>query len=104
MTNTTKSESTNGNVILWGTAFFIMALIFVTVGRHTAKASANSVNTADGFTLLTTSNGQNSTFLHIIDNSTSMYMVYNIPDPQNKASIETVATWFLPAMFTSARN
>jgi len=33
-----------------------------------------------------------------------MYMVYNIPDPQNKKSIETVATWFLPKMFETARN
>lgn len=104
MTHTKNNETTNGNVLLWATAFFIAALIFTAAGRHTQRASANNANTASGFTLLTTSNGQGSEFLHVIDNSTSMYMVYNIPDPQNNASIDTVATWFLPAMFTAARN
>ena len=98
------NETSSGNTALWATAFFIAALIFVAAGQHTPRAVANSTNTADGFTLLTTSNGQGIDFLHIIDNTTSMYMVYNIPDPQNKKSIETVATWFLPTMFNTARN
>jgi hypothetical protein len=104
MTNMKDNETSNGNTVLWATAFFIAALIFVAAGQHTSRAVANSTNTADGFTILTTSNGQGTDFLHVIDNATSMYMVYNIPDPQNKKSIETVATWFLPAMFDAARN
>lgn len=104
MTNMKDNETTRGNTTLWATAFFIAALIFVAAGQHTSRAVANSANTADGFTILTTSNGQGTDFLHVIDNTTSMYMVYNIPDPQNKKSIETVATWFLPTMFNTARN
>jgi|TARA_Y100000294_G_C8483358_1_gene307701 hypothetical protein len=104
MKNKTLNERKSGNNILWATAFFISAMIIFVSGRHTPNASADDSNTADGFTLLTTSNGQGTDFVHVIDNSTSMYMVYNIPDPQNKKSVETVATWFLPAMFNSARN
>jgi hypothetical protein len=104
MHTTTNTDSKNGNTILWATAFFITALIFVAAGRHAPGAMANSANTTNGFTLLTTSNGQGSEFLHVIDNTTSMYMVYTIPDPQNKPSIDTVATWFLPDMYNSARN
>ena len=83
------NETSKGNTVLWATAFFIAALIFVAAGQHTPRAVANSTNTADGFTLLTTSNGQGTDFLHVIDNETSMYMVYNIPDPQNKKSTPT---------------
>ncbi len=104
MNTTSNTESKNGNTILWATAFFIAALIFVAAGRHAPTAMASSANTTDGFTLVTTSNGQGSEFLHVIDNATSMYMVYTIPDPQNNPSIETVATWFLPAMYNSPQN
>jgi hypothetical protein len=104
MKNKTLCERTGGESVLWATAFFIAAMIIFVAGRHTPTATASDSNTSDGFTLLTTSNGQGTDFVHVIDNSTSMYMVYNIPDPQNKKSIQTVATWFLPAMFNSARN
>ncbi len=101
--NTDNSTSSN-HTALWATAFFITALIFVAAGRHSSRALADSANTADGFTLLTTSNGQGTDYLHVIDNANSMYMVYTVSDPQNNKSINEVATWFLPAMFNSARN
>ncbi|MBC8200680.1 MAG: hypothetical protein H8E86_01440 [Planctomycetes bacterium] len=104
MNTSTNNKPTNGNTTLWATTFFIAALIFVMAGRHTSKAAANSANTSDGITLLTTSNGQGSEFLHVIDNSTSMYMVYFVKDPQNNPSLEVKATWFLPAMFNSTQN
>jgi hypothetical protein len=99
-----STQTTNTNNILWATAFFIAALIFVAAGRHSSRALADNVNTADGFTLLTTSNGQGTEYLHVIDNTNSMYMVYTISNPQNNKSINQVATWFLPAMFNAARN
>ena len=104
MNTTTNTNSKDGNTILWATAFIIAALIFVAAGRHTPSAMANSANTSGGFTVLTTSSGRGSDFLHLIDNTNSMYMVYTIPNPQNNPSLDTVATWFLPYMFNSAQN
>ena len=66
--------------------------------------NAGNVNTSDGFTLLTVPTGAGSEFLYVIDDSTSMLMVYSIPDPQNKKYIKPEVSWFLPSLFDEVRD
>jgi len=94
-----KQQSTTA---LWASAFIIAALIFVTAGRHTQKAHADSASSSSGFTLLTTPNGQGSDFLYLIDDETSMLMVYNVNNPQIDTELYLSAAWYLPSMFAKA--
>jgi hypothetical protein len=102
-----KQDSNIGNVTLWAAAFFIAALVLVTAGRHTPTANAadaGSASTANGFTLLTTQDGQGSDILYLIDEETSMLIVYYIANPQVNTKMEMIAAWYLPSMFTTALN
>ena len=89
---------------LWASVFVIGLAIIFTASRHSQTAIADSVITKEGFTLITTPSGQGSDYLYLIDNQTSMLLVYDIPDPQNRQFIRPVATWSLPALFHSVRN
>ena len=89
---------------LWASGFVISMAIIFSASRHTQTATADSVISKEGFTLTTTPSGQGSDHLYLIDNQTSMLLVYDIPDPQNAKFIRPVATWSLPAMFNSVRN
>ena len=92
------------NGSLWASVFVIGMAIIFSASRHTQSAAADSVISKDGFTLTTTASGQGADFLYLIDNQTSMLLVYDIPDPQNTKLIRPVATWSLPALFNSVRN
>jgi hypothetical protein len=99
-----KQNSNMGNVTLWAAAFFTAALVLVAAGRHTPTANADSASTANGFTLLTTPDGRGSDLLYLIDEETSMLIVYSITNPQTNPRMEIAAAWFLPAMFNTALN
>ena len=99
-----KKESSIGNGSLWASAFFVVSMILFSADKHSRIASADAVNTGNGFTVLTTPNGQGSDSLFLIDDENAMLMVYDIPSPQNKQFIQPVASWSLPAMFSQARN
>jgi hypothetical protein len=99
-----KQDSNIGNITLWAAAFFTAALVLVAAGRHTPTANASSASTANGFTLLTAQNGEGSDLLYVIDEETSMLMVYSIINPQLNAKMEMAAAWYLPAMFNTALN
>ncbi len=88
--------------VLWASAFIVAAIIFTTAGRHAQEANAASASTASGFTLLTTPNGQGSDFLYLIDDETSMLMVYSVRNPQFNTELELSAAWYLPEMFAKA--
>ena len=79
-------------------------MIIFSASRHTQKATADAEIYGNGYTMLTTSNGQGSEFLFVIDDSASLLMVYGIPSPQNQSYIKPIASWSLPAMFNAARN
>ncbi|MEE2912948.1 MAG: hypothetical protein VX436_03995 [Planctomycetota bacterium] len=89
---------------LWASAFVICAAIIFATNGYTKTTYADSVVSKEGFTLTTTPSGQGSDYLYLIDNQTSMLLVYDIPDPQNRQFIRPVATWSLPALFNSVRN
>jgi hypothetical protein len=95
-------ENPQGNIALWASAFIVAALVFVMAGRHTQNAYADSASTANGFTLLTTSSGQGADLLYLIDQETSMLIVYNLKNPQINSEMELVAAWYLPSMFNTA--
>lgn len=95
-------ESTHGNTVLWASAFIVAALVFVMAGRHTQNAYAGDASTANGFTLITTPNDQGSDLLYLIDQETSMLIVYNLKNPQLNSEMELVAAWYLPSMFNAA--
>jgi hypothetical protein len=99
-----EQQTTIGNATLWASAFIITALVLVMSGRHTPRANAEGVNSANGFTLLTTLNGQGSEFLYLIDDESSMLIVYSISNPQLNAKMEISAAWYLPSMFNTALN
>tara|TARA_B100000959_G_C14561914_1_gene452102 strand:- start:183 stop:485 length:303 start_codon:yes stop_codon:yes gene_type:complete len=89
---------------LWASVFVIGVAIIFTASRHSQTAAADSVISKETFTLTTAPSGQGSDYLYLIDNQTSMLLVYDIPDPQNRQFIRPVATWSLPALFNSVRN
>ena len=99
-----EQKSHIGNGVLWASAFIIATTILFSSARHTQTAIADNVNTSYGFTMLTTSNGHGTDYLWVIDDKTAMLLVYVVPDPQNRRSIDRVATWYLPSMFASARQ
>jgi hypothetical protein len=99
-----ETTSRSGGTALWASAFVIAALVFVTAGRHSQNAHAQSASTASGFTLLTTPDGRGSDFLYLIDDETSMLMVYSVRNPQLNTVLELSAAWYLPAMFSKALN
>ncbi len=95
-------ENTDGNTLLWASAFIVAALVFVMAGRHTQNAYADNASTANGFTLLTTPSGQGSDLLYVVDQETSMLIVYNLKNPQLNSEMELIAAWYLPSMFNTA--
>ena len=97
-----KSLISNGS--LWASAFLLIAMIIFTASKHTQEAQADAEINGEGFTLLTTSNGQGSEYLFVIDDNAALLMVYGLPSPQNQSYIKPIASWALPAMFNSARN
>jgi hypothetical protein len=99
-----EQKSYIGNGVLWASAFIIATAILFSASRHTQTAIADNVNTNYGFTMLTTSNGHGTDYLWVIDDKTAMLLVYVVQDPQNKRSIDRVATWYLPSMFASTRQ
>ena len=99
-----QKENTTGNTALWASACIIAALVLVMASRHSTQAFADSASTANGYTLLTTPNGQGSEQLYLIDQETSMLMVYNLRSPQINTTMEIVAAWYLPDMFYTAMN
>ena len=99
------SKTTNkDNGTLWASVFVICLAIIISASRHTPAAVAEGVISQDGFTLTTASTGQGADYLYLIDNRTSMLLVYDTPIPQNRQFIRPVATWSLPALFNSVRN
>jgi len=97
-----QTDNTNG--ALWASAFVLGAMIVFSASKHSPLAVADNALTGDGFTMLTAENGQGSDFLYIIDDHSSMLMVYDIPDPQNRQFIRPVASWSLPALFGEVRR
>ena len=90
--------------VLWASSFLLSMMIIVQLNSNPRTAFAESVNTSEGVTLLTASNGQGTDFLYVIDNNAAMLLVYSIPDPQNKQFIKPEASWLLPSLFQSVRN
>ncbi|MDG1137674.1 MAG: hypothetical protein P8N28_05365 [Phycisphaerales bacterium] len=99
-----QQDNSTSNTTLWASACIIAALVFVMASRHSRQAVAEGASTANGFTLLTTPDGQGSEQLYVIDQETSMLMVYNLKNPQMNSSMEMVAAWYLPSMFYTAMN
>ena len=99
-----KRDNNRDNGALWASAFVIGMMIIFSASRHSTTAAADNVVTGDGFTLVTTPSGQGTDFLFMIDDQSSMLLLYDIPDPQNRQFIRPVASWSLPAMFRSIRN
>ena len=100
----TEQMTQEHNSALWASAFIIGLAIIFSASRHTPTALADSTASREGFSLVTTPSGQGTDYLYLIDNQTSMLLVYGIPDPQNRQFIQPVASWSLPALFNSVRN
>ena len=97
-------QNKRDNGALWASAFVIGLAIVFSASRHAPTVFADSTVTREGFTLVTTPSGQGAECLYMIDDQTSMLLVYDIPDPQNRQFIRPVASWSLPALFNSVRN
>ncbi len=89
---------------LIASAFVLMALILFAASQRAPKAMADSSATGGGFTMVTTPSGQGTDLLYIIDDQTSTLMVYDLQNPQGQSYIRPMASWILPAMFSSVRN
>ena len=92
------------NSALFASAMVMSVLILLTLGKQTPTAHAKNVVSSDGFTMLTAPNGQGTEFLYVIDDNSSMLLVYSIPDPQNRKFIKPEASWLLPSLFNAVRN
>lgn len=103
-TETMTQEYNRDSGALWASAFVIGLAIVFSASRHTPTAVADSTVSRDGFSLVTTASGQGADYLYMIDDQTSMLLVYDIPDPQNRQFIRPVASWSLPALFNTVRN
>lgn len=90
--------------VLTVTAVFMFCFVFFIIFANPKTAEAGNVNTSHGFTLLTAPAGAGTEYLYIIDDNSSMLMVYSIPDPQNKKHIKPEVSWFLPSLFNEVRN
>ena len=62
-----KNESQLSTASLWASAFILGAMIIFSASRHTQKATADAEINGNGYTMLTTSNGQGSEFLFVVD-------------------------------------
>jgi hypothetical protein len=99
-----SSNSSNNTNALWASAFVLMGLILFASSKHTPVALAVESTNGGGFTMVTTPGGQGTDLVYVIDDQNSLLMVYGLQDPQGQSYIKPIASWSLPAMFSTARQ
>ncbi len=98
-----RADSTTQTLFM--TACVLALLLIVSMWKSEQNvAVADGAVTGEGFSMLSVSNGTGTEFLYVIDDKTSMLMVYSVPDAQNRKFIQPEASWLLPALFNTVRN
>ena len=95
---------TSSNNSLWASAFVLMGLILFAASKHSPSAFAEDSITGGGFTMVTAPSGQGTDLVYVIDDRNSLLMVYGLQNPQGQSYIKPIASWSLPAMFSTARQ